>query len=246
MRVVVLGASGQMGRELVAALAGRGVDVVAAHRSAGVDAVTGHGLDEAVAGADVVVDCLNVATQSGKKAIGFFGGCARTVSAAVEKAGVPRLVCLSIINAADPEVNAKFGYYQGKAEQERVYRELIGDRLTVVRSSQWYELAGQLMQQLRLGPVALAPHMLSQPCAAADAAQVLADAVLTPSGDVEVAGPQQLDLCDLAKQIAARDGAPRRVFGIRVGGAAIRGGGLLPRGDVITTSTTAQEWLAAR
>lgn len=245
MRAVVLGASGDMGRELVPVLIGRGVDVVPAHRATGVDAYTGTGLDEAFAGADVVVDSLSVTTQSAGRARDFFGVAARNMAAAADRAGIERIVCLSIINAAQPSVNAKFGYYQGKAVQESVYRELAGDRVTMVRSAQWFELAQRLLSQLRLGPVAVVPHMMSQPCAAADVAQVLADAVTTPTGDVQVAGPETMDLCNLARRIAERDGAPRWVTGINYGGPTIRRGGLLPTGDVITTPTTAQAWLDA-
>lgn len=244
MRAVVLGASGQMGRALTAALTERGVQVVPAHRGNGVDAYAGTGLDEAFTEADVVVDCLNVNTQSAGRARDFFGVTSRNVVAAMNRAGVPRLVCLSIINAASPTVNAKFGYYQGKAVQESVYREALGDRVTMVRSAQWFELAGQLLSTMRLGPVAVVPHMLSQPCSAADAAQAMADAVVQPSGDIQVAGPESIDLCNLARRIADRDGAPRWVIGINFGGPAIRRGGLLPTGEVITTVTTAETWLA--
>jgi len=247
MRAVVLGGSGKIGRELVTVLAARGVDVAAAQRSAGVDASTGEGLDEVFAGADVVVDCLNIATQNGKKAVDFFGTCARNVAAAVERTGVPRVVCLSIINAAEPAVHAKMGYYQGKSEQERVYRHALGERLAVVHSAQWFELAEQLLGTLKAGPVAAIPHMLSRPCALVEAAAVLADVTIAGRiGDVQVAGPEELDLHDLAKQLAERAGSPRWVLGINFGGPAIRGGGLLPAGEFVATETTAQEWLAGR
>ena len=58
-RVVVLGGTGEMGTALTEVLRGRGHDVVAASRATGVDVTTGAGLDDALAGADTVVDCLN-------------------------------------------------------------------------------------------------------------------------------------------------------------------------------------------
>ena len=154
-------------------------------------------------------------------------------------------MCLSIINAADPAVNAKFGYYQGKAEQERVYTEMLsGDRLTFVRSAQWYELARQMMSTMRLGPVAAVPHMRCRPLSVADAASALADAATAESSrDVEVAGPEVLDLADVGKAIAQRSGSPRWVVGIRFGGAAVRDGGLVPDRPDVVAATTLDQWL---
>lgn len=248
MKVVVFGGTGQVGGRVVEVLRARGVDAAAAHRSSGVDAYAGTGLDSACADADVALDCTNIGTTKAKVAVDFFGAVAGNIATAAQRAGVRRVVCLSIINAADPAVNAKFGYYQGKAEQERVYRDMLeADSLTVVRSAQWFELAEQLLAAARLGPVALVPHMLTRPLAAEDAAAVLADAVTAPAAsDLDVAGPVELDIVDIAKTVARSDGSPRSVFGINVGGRALREGGLLPRGEFVQTETTLESWLARR
>ncbi|AZG44987.1 SDR family oxidoreductase [Gordonia insulae] len=246
MKVVVLGASGEIGKAVAGRLRDRDIEVVAAQRSTGVDAYAGTGLAEAFAGADVVVDCMNVTTTSAKKAIGFFGTVAANVAAAAITAGVGRVVCLSIINAADPAVNAKFGYYQGKAAQEKAYLDALGaDRLTIVRSAQWYELARQMLGTMRLGPFAAVPHMRCQPLSAADAAAALTDTVIhRPEGDVEVAGPEVLDLTDIGKAIAQRNGSPRWVLGVRIGGEPIRNGALVPDTPSVVAPTTLDQWLA--
>ncbi len=248
MRTVVFGASGEIGRHLGETLQGRGIEVVAAQRSAGVDAYTGDGVAQACAGADVIVDCVNVTTTRAKVAVDFFGTAARRIAEGAVTAGVGRVVCLSIINAADPAVNAKFGYYQGKGEQERVYRELLGPEvLRVVHSAQWFELAEQLLARTSLGPVAVVPRMRCRPLAAADAADAVADAALEPvHGDVEVAGSEVIDLADLAKEVARQDGSPRWVIPVRIGGKALRTDGLLPRGEFVQTETTVEAWLARR
>ncbi|MFZ2512444.1 MAG: SDR family oxidoreductase, partial [Gordonia sp. (in: high G+C Gram-positive bacteria)] len=190
MKIVVLGASGTMGRQVAEKLTARGVEVVAAHRGSGVDALTGEGLAAAVDGADVVVDCLNLTTQSGRKATEFFRATAAHVADAASQAGA-RLVCLSICHAVDPAVNAKMGYYRGKAAQEEAYRERLGGALTVVRTTQWFELARTISDQFSLGPVAAVPHMITAPLAAADGADAIVANVVEPAAAVvEVCGPE--------------------------------------------------------
>ncbi|MGK2320838.1 SDR family oxidoreductase [Gordonia rhizosphera] len=245
MRVVVLGAGGEMGRALCDRLRAQGIEVFEAQRSTGVDAYAGTGLVEAFTGADVVVDCTNVTTTRAKTAIDFFGTVAANVAIAATQAGIGRVVCLSIINAADPEVNAKFGYYQGKAAQEKAYRDgLDAGRLVVVRSAQWYELARQMMGSLRAGPVAAVPHMRCRPLSVADAAVEVARAVTAPvADDIEIAGPDVLDLADVGKAIARRTGSPKWVFGVNVGGAAIRDGHLVPDHPDVVTQTSLDQWI---
>lgn len=247
MKVVVVGASGTMGTYVSDRLEHRGAEVVRAHRGSGVDAQTGAGLVEAVAGADVVVDCLNLTTQSARKAMAFFGTAAGNIADAATAAGA-RVVCLSICNAADSAVNRRMGYYQGKAAQEAAYRERLGDRLTIVRTTQWFELAGTLSEQMSLGPVAVMPHMWTAPLAAADGAEVLVAAALGSAHQggqvVDVRGPETMDLVDVARALRAKRGQKGVLIPIRFGGAAMRNGGLIPRRPEVITDMTLEKWLA--
>jgi uncharacterized protein YbjT (DUF2867 family) len=56
MKVVVIGGTGLIGSKTVAILRQGGHKVVAASRKGGVNTVTGEGLEEAIAGAQVVID----------------------------------------------------------------------------------------------------------------------------------------------------------------------------------------------
>ncbi|MFT4199203.1 SDR family oxidoreductase [Gordonia sp. (in: high G+C Gram-positive bacteria)] len=249
MKVVVIGSTGTMGALVVNQLGERGADVVEAHRGNGVDAQTGVGLADAVTGADVVVDCLNSLTQSASKAKAFFGTAARNIAEAAKAAGA-RVVCLSICNAADPAVNRRMGYYQGKAEQEAVYREVLGDRVTFVRTTQWFELGDTLGDQMALGPVAVMPHMVTAPLAASDGAVVIADAALGTAHRgkpvVEVRGPQEMDLLDVARASRTARGLRGAVVPIRFGGKALRDGSLIPDPADVVTPMTLEQWLAAK
>lgn len=246
MKVVVLGGSGEIGSRVVANLRNRELGTVHdAERGTGVDVYSGSGLAEALDGADAVVDCTNRTTTKASEAIDFFSTAARNVSKAARKAGVKRLVLVGIINASDPKVNAKSGYYQGKAAQEKTYRDEAPDgTLAVVWSAQWYELARQMIDRTRFGPIAMVPRMKCQPLAAREAAKVIGDAVTAERPtDVQVAGPEVLDLYDIAALIAKKEGKPRWVRAINFGGPAFRDGGLLPHGPVLTAHTTMDEWI---
>ena len=96
---------------------------------------------------------------------------------------------------------------------------------------------------------AAVPRMRCAPAAVADVAVAVADVVTAgPTGKrtIEVSGPVEMDLVDVAKAVAAQTGSPRWIFGVRFGGPAIRGGGLVPADPDVVTSTTLDGWLAGR
>lgn len=252
MKTVVIGASGVLGSRVADILTERGDEVVRANRAVGVDAYTGDGLAEVMKGADAVVDCLSIQTLKAAAATDFFATTATNIGRAATEAGVAHLICVSIANADDPAVNAKFGYYQGKAVQEDTYREVVPPgMLTILASVQWYELAEQMMGRMGFGPIAIVPKMWCRPAAAADVAAAVADMVAAgpdpdaPAGGrkIEVAGPVEVGLVDVAKAIAAQRKSPRWVISAPVGGRAVRAGGLVPAHPDVITSTTLDEWL---
>ncbi|MFF0990916.1 SDR family oxidoreductase [Kocuria nitroreducens] len=247
-KVAVLGATGQLGARVVAHLRDRGVDVVEVSRGQGTDVYSGEGLDAAFDGVSTVVDCLHLATLSRKHAVDFFSTTARNVLAAARRTAVSRIVCVTIINAREPEVHRWMGYYAGKAAQEQTYR--AGPiPVTVVASAQWYELAETLLSQIRIGPLSAVPGMRSRPLAAEEAAAFVVDRALEP-GDVAtldheavIAGPEVRDMAELARAIAERRGGRRKVLRVSVSFTALGNGGLLPRGNCTTAPTRFEDWL---
>ncbi|MBG6059223.1 uncharacterized protein YbjT (DUF2867 family) [Cryobacterium sp. MP_M5] len=248
MRVIVLGATGEMGRRVSSVLESRDHSVGRVSRSTGVDVVTGEGLAAAFAGADTVLDCLNQPTLSARKATVFFTTAARQVTDAALAANVRHLVCLSIVNVTDPGVGSRLGYYRGKAAQEAVYRAAAVPA-TVVSSAQWFELARSLLHQIRLGRVAFVPRMLAQPVAAGSVAAYLADVVAEghrPGILRTIAGPERHDLADLARRLAAIEEPLARVIGVPVLGAAIAHGALLPGALARVDPVRFEDWLVSR
>ncbi|WP_368800266.1 SDR family oxidoreductase [Kocuria oxytropis] len=246
-KVAVLGATGELGSRVVAQLRQRGIDVVEVSRGQGTDVYSGKGLEAAFDGVSTVVDCLHLPTLSRRRAVDFFTTTARNVQAAAQRSGVSRIVCVTILNAREPEVHRWMGYYAGKAAQEQAYR--AGPvPVTVVASAQWYELAETLLSQLRIGPLSMVPGMHSRPLAAEDAAAFVADRALGPSGtatsdDVVIAGPEVRDMAELARALAERRGGHRRILRVPVSFTALGNGGLLPRGDFTTAPTRFEDWL---
>jgi uncharacterized protein YbjT (DUF2867 family) len=246
-RVVVLGGSGEMGRRVVDRLIARGHEVRPASRATGIDARSGAGLDDALTGADTVVDCLNLQTASRRRAVDFFGGSATAVTAVAGRAGVGHLVCLSIVNVTDPAVRRATGYYAGKAAQEEAY--LAGSTpLTVVRTTAWFTLAETFLTQVRVGSVAVVPHLLLRPVHPDAAAEALVAAVeedAPPGGRParrELAGPEVHDAVDLARRVAAARHPGVRVVGLPVPVRRLREG-LLPSETVPTDDRRFAAWL---
>ena len=115
--IAVAGATGLVGRAVVAALRAAGHEPVEISRAAGVDVVAGTGLDRALSGVSAVVDVLNRPAQDADEAVAFFETAARNLIQAEQRALVGHHVLLSIVNVDGIEGNA---HYAGKRAQERV------------------------------------------------------------------------------------------------------------------------------
>src|SRR5262245_64573693 len=97
MRIAVLGSTGRVGRHVVDVLKQRVHEVVRISRSEGVDVITGHGLAKALAGAQVAVDAATQNSPEEEAATRFFTTSARNLQDAGSRAGVKRIVVVSII-----------------------------------------------------------------------------------------------------------------------------------------------------
>ncbi|HEX2316258.1 MAG TPA: NAD(P)H-binding protein [Thermomonospora sp.] len=248
MRIAVAGASGMVGRPLVSVLEATGHQVVGISRSAGVDVVTGDGLADALAGVECVIDVTNAGTTDQAKATEFFTATARNLQEAGDKAGVRRLVVLSILGVD----RFSAGYMVAKAAQERVV--LAGPVPAIVlRAAQFHEFAGQTLAWGRQGEVSHVPVMRIQPVAAEAVARALADLATGPEPDGtpirEIAGPREEQLADMATRLAARRGDPVRVQGVEDPSDPdrdlVRAGVLLAGPDTVLAGPTFQEWLDA-
>lgn len=242
MRVAVAGGTGLVGRLVVAELRTAGHEPVVLARSAGVDLTSGNGLAERLAGCEAVIDVTNVLTTRRAAAVAFFTTVAGNLVAAAREAGAGHVIALSIVGID----RVGLGYYQAKLAQERVVAA-SGVPYTILRATQFFEFPVPLLAHRF--PIAAMPRMLSQPVAAADVAKTLVELIDTPptGGTVQIAGPEQMRMLDVARRIERARGSRRPVLAIPLPGKVGRemaGGGLLPHGDYRTGTTTFAEYLA--
>ena len=137
MKIVVIGGTGLIGSKTVTILRQRGHQVVAASPQSGLNTLTGEGLDEALAGGEVVVDLANSPSFEDKAVLEFFRTSEGNLLPAEEAAGVRHHVALSIVGI-DRSDN---GYFRAKVAQEKMI-EASGIPYTIVRSTQFMEFLG--------------------------------------------------------------------------------------------------------
>ena len=252
-RVLVTGGTGTLGRAILPALQAAGHDVSVLSRSAGPssdtgvprrvgDLRTGAGLAEALQGVDSVVHLASDARHAREVDV---DGTAR-LSGAAATAGCGHLLLISIVGC---DV-VPFGYYRAKATAEQV--ALHGPvPASVLRATQFHELAVRLAQTVTLGPVAVAPRGLRfAPVDVRDVADRLVRAVGDgPGGRLpDLGGPEVLSLADVAVTWAQARGRrrPRAVHLPAWGGMlrALAAGANLPGPEADRGRRTLEAWVA--
>jgi len=244
-KIAVAGATGRVGRHVVDVLTTRGHDVVAMSRAGRVDLITGAGLADALTDVEILVDTATSSSPDQQQATEFFTTAAAHLHAAGEKAGVQRIVEVSIINAD----RYSAGYSAAKVAHEQAM--LAGPvPVSILRAAQFHELVDLLMMWGRQGEVVYVPTMRFQPIAARTVAEALADLALAPGADgtiPEIAGPREESAADLARLLASRRGDPVRIEEVNDPTDPDRRleatGGLLPGPQATLAGPTFAEWL---
>jgi uncharacterized protein YbjT (DUF2867 family) len=243
VKIAVAGGSGTVGRYVVESVTEAGQEVVVLSRSSGFDLLSGAGLADALSGVEVIVDVSNPTTKNRAKATSFFTQVTKNLHAAGSEAGVLRLVSLSIVGID----SFPFGYYQAKlAQEEAVFAGPLP--ANVVRATQFFEFAAQILHLTKRGPLAGMPQMRIQPIAARSVGQVLSDAALSaPSQKIsEIAGPKVESLVAMSRVIMRERGSRGVVIPIHAPGKAgkmMRGGGQLPSSGAQLIGPTFTDWL---
>ncbi|MFD0365340.1 SDR family oxidoreductase [Nocardia sp. GCM10030253] len=249
-KIAVAGATGRLGRHVVDVLNEQGHEVVAFSRKNGVDIETGAGLVEALDGVEVVIDASSTPSPDKDIATEFFRAAAKNLHEAGQKAGVERLVVVSIIGI-DGSVA---GYNAAKLAHEAALLE--GPLpVQILRAAQFHELVEVMTQWGTQGDVAYLPNMRTQLVAARTVAETLVELAVNPVPEStdgpfpEVAGPQPETMAGAAATLAARVGHPAQIQEssdqANPDREQFENGGLLPGAHAKLAGPSFAEWVEA-
>lgn len=243
----IIGSTGLIGSQLVQNLAAAGHSIVEVSQSTRADVLTGEGLDEALAGADVVIDVVNSATPEDSSE-GFFKQTSANLSTAAARAGVGHYVVLSIVGA--DRLAPVAGYMRGKVAQEAA-AAASGVPWTVVRSTQFHELTEGITESLIVDDIVRVPAASIQTIASAELASLLADIALgTPRNEIhEIGGPQRVSFADMTRTVLDHQGRDLEIVEdptVGYFGLPIEPTTLVPHETAPRGLTPLADWLARR
>ncbi|MEV7136229.1 NAD(P)H-binding protein [Arthrobacter sp. NPDC093128] len=242
MKFAVIGGTGLIGSQVVKNLNAAGHEAVPHSQSTGVDVISGQGLNEALAGADVVVNLTNSPTFD-EASPAFFQASMDNLLAAARKGGAGHFVILSIVGTDQvPELD----YYRAKALQEDI---LTAGPIpySIVRATQFMEFIDAVLSWTADGDTVRLPATPIQPIAAKDVANAVAEvAAGNPlNGIRNIAGPEIFPLDELGRITLSRKGDNRTVVTDPAAGMfAVVKGDVLTDKDAHLAPTHYADWLS--
>lgn len=194
MKIVVIGGSGLIGSKLAAKLIQLEHTVIVASPTSGINTITGDGLNEALKGADVVVDVSNSRSFDPKVILDFFQRSTMNLLTAEIYSGVKHHIGMSVVGADRLPGN---GFLRGKFEQEELVKE-SGIPYSILRSTQLFESTGRMIQAGTVGEEIHVPPVPIQPVAADEVIAILKDIILAPplNNTIEIAGPERMPMTE--------------------------------------------------
>lgn len=247
MKIAVVGGTGLAGRSTVRALRERGHDAVVLARANGVDVITGQGLDAALTGVEAVVDASSTQAADFESVRRFFTTATENLLAAERRSGVKHHVLLSIVGVDRSGANAHF---RAKHAQEQLL-ETSHVPVTVQRATQFFEFIETVIGWARQADTITLPPVAMQPVAVTEVGVALAELASGAAQGrvVDIAGPERLDLLDLARRVLAARGDSARV--VASWQSALSSGEVpidhfLPEPGARLLPTTFERWLTSR
>lgn len=209
MKIVVLGGTGLIGSKVVEKLNAHGHEAAPAAPQTGVNALTGEGLDDALAGADVVVDVSNSPSFADDDVMNFFATSTTNIVEAEKDAGVNHHVALSVVGAGTLPDS---GYLRAKTAQEDLIKQ-SGVPYSIVHATQFFEFTKAIADASTIdGKLHLAP-VHYQPIASDDVASAVARAAVGAplNGIKEIGGPERMRMDQFITAALATSGDPREL-----------------------------------
>jgi uncharacterized protein YbjT (DUF2867 family) len=210
MKIVIIGGTGRIGSRLTGILEQQGHQVTAASRSTGVNTISGEGLEEALSGAQVVVDVSNAPAANETEVLEFFETSTHNLIAAEKKNGVTHHVVLSIVGVERMQPK---GYFRAKQEQEKLVKN-SGIPYTIVQSTQFFEFLSKIAAAGAKGDTIHVPAVSFQPIAVDDVAAILASVATSEpaNGTIAIAGPEKDSMAAIVGNYLKKTGDTRPVL----------------------------------
>src|SRR5215216_2795927 len=209
MKIVVIGGTGLIGSKVIKLLSAHGHDAAPAAPQTGVNTLTGDGLDDALVGADVVVDVSNSPSFADDDVMSFFVTSTTNILEAEKRAGVKHHVALSVVGTGTLPDS---GYLRAKAAQEDLI-ERSGVPYSIVHATQFFEFTRAIADASTVdGEIHLAP-VHYQPIASDDVASAVARvaAGVPLIGVKEIGGPERVRMDQFIPAVLAEAGDTREV-----------------------------------
>jgi uncharacterized protein YbjT (DUF2867 family) len=243
MKVVVIGGTGLIGSKVVEKLNSHGHRAVPAAPRTGVDILTGEGLDDALSGADVVVDVSNSPSFADDDVMSFFVTATTNILEAEKRAGVQHHVALSVVGTGTLPDS---GYLRAKAAQEALI-ERAGVPYSIVRATQFFEFTRAIADASIVGGKLHLPPVHYQPIASDDVASAVSRvAIGVPlNGIKEIAGPDRVRMDQFIPAALATSGDPHDVVvdeHATYFGTELADDSLVPGADAELGSITYEAW----
>ena len=237
MRIVLLGATGFVGRHLLPELSRSGHECVVLCRNTSrsrelglvpgaelrqTPALTADNLAAALTGADAVINLVGILNEPGRNGKGFDKVHVGTVASLVEAcrtSGVRRVIQVSALNAG----KGKSHYLVSKGKAEDLLRQADFIDATIVQPSvifgegdDFFTRFAGLLQILPVLPLAC-PDSRLQPVWVVDVVKAIGEILQDPrtvGRNLEMAGPQAYSLRELVKLTADILGQKGRIVGL--------------------------------
>ena len=201
---------------------------------------------------ETIIDATSGPSPEQEAATQFFTTAARNLQETGARAGVKRILVVSIIGIH----RFKAGYMAAKVAHEKA---LVSGTIpvSILRAAQFHEFVDQIVGWGTRGDVSYVPKMRTQLVAARNVAEELVKLAIHPParGDfgsaaapfLEVAGPRPENLVDMAAKFVARRGYRLRIETVENTGdpdqVLYESGGLLPGPNAVLAGPTFEEWL---
>ena len=243
MKIVVIGGTGLIGKQVINKLKDKGHDAIAAAPSTGINTLTGEGLAAVLKGADVVVDVTNSPSFEDRAVLEFFETSTRNILQTEKDAGVGHHIALSVVGT---DLLPDSGYLRAKLAQEKLIKS-SEIPYTIVRATQFFEFLKGIVESSTVGQTVHVPSAFIQPIASEDVVNELVQVILSKplNSTVEIAGPERFRFSDIIEQYLKATNDSRKVVSdvdARYFGAKLADTSLVPQKSSKLGSINFRKW----